>query len=192
MDLQEYLAYFQSILDKRETEQLLPYTSADYLDYTKLNWSRMSRWLKTGILLEETLEIVHSVKQSQTWHVITEPWCGDAAHVVPFLHLIAQQNPLITVHYELRDSEPFRITNYFTHGGKSIPKLIVQSNSGEDLATWGPRPDRCQVIYDKLKSEHADFETIKIELQKWYNKDEGKELFKELASLSSLPWKINL
>jgi hypothetical protein len=34
-----------------------------------------------------------------------------------------------------------------------------------------------------LKSEHADFETIKIELQKWYNKDEGKELFKELASL---------
>jgi hypothetical protein len=181
MNFQSYLNYFESILDNPAPPP--PYDNPDYFNYLKLNWSRTNRWLKHGVLSEEIKETITKIKTPSTWIIITEPWCGDAAHVVPFLHLIAQQNPLITVHYELRDSEPFRITNYLTHGGKSIPKLIVQSNSGEDLATWGPRPDRCQVIYDKLKSEHADFETIKIELQKWYNKDEGKELFKELASL---------
>jgi len=140
----------------------------------------MNRWLKHGVLSEEIRDVVSKITTPQKWIIITEPWCGDAAHMVPFLHLIAQKNTLITVEYELRDSEPFRINNYLTHGGKSIPKLIVRNESGEDLATWGPRPAGCQVIYDKLKVEHADFETMKIELQKWYNKDEGKELFEEL------------
>lgn len=90
---------------------------------------------------------------------------------------------MITVDYELRDSEPFRISNYLTNVGKLIPKLIIRNESDEDLATWGLRSAGCQVVYDRLKAEHADFETMKIELQKWYNKDEGQGLFKELISI---------
>lgn len=179
MNFQSYLTYFESILDNPTPPS--PYDNADFFNYLKLNWSRMSRWLKHGVLSQEIKDAVARIKGPQTWIIITEPWCGDAAHMVPFLHLISQRNPLITVDYELRDSEPFRINNYLTNGGKSIPKLIIRNEAGKDLATWGPRPAGCQVIYDKLKSEHADFETMKIELQKWYNKDEGKELFEELG-----------
>lgn len=185
MDLQEYLTYFKSILDKSETGQLPPYTNADYLDYTKLNWSRMSRWLKTGILVEETLEIVNSVKQTQTWHVITEPWCGDAAHVIPFIELIGRQNTLITVSYELRDSHPFSIERYLTNGTKSIPKLIIRSNDSQDLGIWGPRPEECQNAYDVLIKKHASFEEVKMEIQKWYNADKGMEIQKEIGKVIS-------
>ena len=185
MDLQEYLAYFKSILDKKETEQLLPYKNADYLDYTKLNWSRMGRWLKTGILLEETLEIVHSVKQSQTWHVITEPWCGDAAHVIPFIELIGRQNTLITVSYELRDAPPFSIERYLTNGTKSIPKLIIRNNDSEDLRIWGPRPEECQKVYNMLLKKQASLEEVKMEIQKWYNADKGVEIQKEIRKVIS-------
>ena len=97
--------------------------------------------------------------------------------------MIAALNPLISVDIELRDSEPHRINDYLTNGGKSIPKLIIQDELGKDLATWGPRPAACQVFYDTLKEKDADFETIKIELQKWYNHDEGKEIMKEIGAL---------
>src|SRR5690606_37230624 len=103
------------------------------------------------------------------WFVITEPWCGDAAHSVPFIQLAAQLNPLITVEYELRDSEPFRINDYLTGGSKSIPKLIIRDDQGNDLATWGPRPVECQKLFDQLKIDQADFETQKTSLQHWYN-----------------------
>lgn len=181
MNFQSYLSYFESILDNPAPSA--PYDNPDYFNYTKLNWSRMNRWLKHGVLSEEIRQVVSEIKTPQTWIIITEPWCGDAAHIVPFLHMAAQKNPLISVDYELRDSEPFRINHYLTKGGKSIPKLIVRNAAGEDLATWGPRPAACQAVYDRLKDENADFETIKIELQKWYNKDEGTEIMKELKVL---------
>ncbi len=178
MNFQSYLQYFESII--KNSEPPAPYNNPDYFNYAKLNWSRTSRWLKHGKLSDEIKETVANIKNPQHWIIITEPWCGDAAHVVPFLQLIAQQNSLITVDYELRDAEPFRINEYLTNGGKSIPKLIVRNAAGDDIFIWGPRPAGCQVIYDKLKTENADFETIKLELQKWYNDDEGKEIMLEL------------
>ncbi len=181
MNFQSYLQYFESILDNPNPSA--PYDNPDYFNYTKLNWSRMSRWLKHGVLSPEIKKVISDIQAPQEWIIITEPWCGDAAHIVPFLHMITQLNPLIKVDYELRDSEPFRINTYLTNGGKSIPKLIVRDETGKDLATWGPRPAACQAVYDKLKEEKADFETLKIELQKWYNKDEGRGTLTELSAL---------
>lgn len=181
MNFNSYLSYFESIIT--QTNPPAPFDNPDYFNYAKLNWSRTSRWLKNGTLSQEIKDSVAAIQNKQHWIIITEPWCGDAAHVVPFLHMIAELNPLISVDIELRDSEPLRIDNYLTNGGKSIPKLIIQDEAGKDLATWGPRPEACQVFYDTLKEKDADFETIKIELQKWYNHDEGKEIMKEIGEL---------
>jgi hypothetical protein len=181
MNFQSYLDYFEGILNNPVPPA--PYDKPDYFNYAKLNWTRMQRWLKHGVLTEEIKTIVSTIKTPQYWIIITEPWCGDAAHVVPFLHLIAELNPLIKTDYELRDAEPFRINEYLTKGGKSIPKLIIRDEIGKDLATWGPRPAECQLLFDKLKEEQADFETFKIELQKWYNHDEGEKILKEIGAL---------
>jgi hypothetical protein len=179
MNFAAYLTYFEEILKN----PVAPYDNLDYYNYAKLNWSRTSRWLKTGIISDQLKETIASIKEPQLWTIITEPWCGDASHVVPFLQLAAEINPLISIVYQLRDSEPFLINQYLTNGGKSIPKLIMRNNANEDLVTWGPRPASCQIIYDELKAKNADFEEIKIELQKWYNHDRGTEIMKELALL---------
>jgi len=181
MDFPQYLLVFENIL--RAQAPSAPYDNAAYLDYTKLNWSRMNRWLKKGVLSEATIERIGRITARQQWLVITEPWCGDAAHSVPFIQLIAQQNPLISVEYELRDSLPFRINQYLTNGSKSIPKLIMRDGEGRDLAVWGPRPAACQLLYDRLKAEGADFETQKVELQNWYNADKGQSVQQELCEL---------
>jgi|SRR5690606_5038490 len=178
MDFQTYLAEFGRILD--DPTPPAPYDNAAYLDYARLNWSRMNRWLKKGTLSGSLIETIERIQRPQQWIVITEPWCGDAAHSVPFIQLAAQLNPLIAVNYELRDSEPFRINEYLTNGSKSIPKLVIRDSQGADLATWGPRPVECQKLYDQLKAENADFETQKVALQTWYNDDKGQSVQREL------------
>src|SRR5690554_5017575 len=165
MTFQEYISYFENIISTSLDEQKPPYDNIDYIDYTKLNWSRTSRWIKTGKLSEALKNALQNIRTPQQWIVITEPWCGDAAHSVPFMELASRENPLITVSYKLRDSEPFRINEYLTNGTKSIPKLIIQDAQGNDLGTWGPRPKDCQILYAKLLAENADFETTKAAMQ---------------------------
>lgn len=183
MTFQEYRDYFQSIINTPFDEQRAPYNNVDYINYTRLNWSRMNRWLKTGKLSGELKNAVHDIHTPQRWIVITEPWCGDAAHSVPFIELASAENPLIAVSYELRDSEPFRINDYLTLGGKSIPKLVIQDAAGNDLGSWGPRPKDSQNLYARLIAEKAEFEKIKTEIQHWYNTNKGEDLQNELTAL---------
>ena len=98
MNFQSYLRYFESILNNPAPPA--PYDNPDYYNYLKLNFARTNRWLKHGILSAEIKDGIAKINKPQTWIIITEPWCGDAAHIVPFFHLIAQQNPMITIDYE--------------------------------------------------------------------------------------------
>ena len=143
----------------------------------------MNRWFKVGKLSDDMLAVVRKINKPQHWIVITEPWCGDAAHNVPFIEMAARENPLITVSYELRDAEPFRIEQYLTNGTRSIPKLIIRDADDKDLATWGPRPQDCQKMYAQLVKEKASFDIVKVELQTWYNANKGEAVQKELIEV---------
>jgi hypothetical protein len=186
MDFQRYQLYFQSILDTEHTSP--PYDDPSYLNYTKLNWSRQQRWLKVGELNKELEALIKSIKIPQHWIVITEPWCGDAAHSVPFIYRLSELNPLISFDIQLRDTEPHLIERYLSGESKSIPKFIIRNTAGDDLVVWGPRPLESQVMVDRLKAEGADFEEFKLQLQHWYNKDKGVSLQEELlAKISQVP-----
>jgi len=183
MDFSTYKVFFKAVLDG--AKRLPPYNNPDYLNYTKLNWSRQRRWLDTGKLNETLVEKIKAIDKPQTWVVITEPWCGDAAHTLPFLYLLSEFNPLVKLDIQLRDSDPYLIDRYLTRGGKSVPKLIVRDEAGQDLLVWGPRPAASQELYDRLKADHADDEELKLQLQWWYNEDKGLSLQQEL--LEQLP-----
>ncbi|NGM60781.1 thioredoxin family protein [Sphingobacterium sp. SGG-5] len=185
MNFEEYVAYFEAVLAEPEKYPL--YADPEYLNYTKLNWSRMNRWLKRFEVNAEIKTQIAAVTEPQQWILITEPWCGDAAHSVPQILKIAELNPNIRLEIQLRDSEPYLINDYLTNGGKSIPKLIIRNKAGEDLFTWGPRPQPAQALYQKMQEEQRTFEEIKEALQRWYNDDKGAELQQEfLTFLRSL------
>jgi len=178
MNYSNYSQLFDAILGTAVPAP--PYDDAMYLDYTKLNRSRMKRWDKQLKLDENLVSRIRQISSPQHWIIITEPWCGDAAHIIPFLVRLAEQNNLISYDIQLRDSEPFLIDSYLTNGTKSIPKFIVRDESGNDLLVWGPRPKGAQELMDRMKADNADFETTKIALQQWYNEDKGVSLCKEL------------
>jgi hypothetical protein len=183
MTFEQYYMQFESIINKNSIDQNPPYNQAEYFEYTQLNWSRLNRWLKKGELSAESKKVLRAIHTPQQWLVITEPWCGDAAHIVPFIELMRNENANISINYELRDSEPFSIEKYLTDGAKSIPKLIVRNEKGEDCAVWGPRPQACAAVFSILKAKGTPFEEMKIALQKWYNTDKGQEIQKEITQL---------
>ncbi len=178
-----YLNKFEEIL--QQGTHTSPYDDPDFLDYVKLNYSRLNRWLKKGEINTALKEKINHIDQKQTWYLITEPWCGDAAHSAPFIYLMTKENPNITLKVVLRDTPPFMIDNYLTNGGKSIPKLVIRDQDEKDIFVWGPRPEKCQDVYQELKNEGAELDTIKVELQKWYNKDKGVSIQNEFSEILS-------
>lgn len=178
---EEYSVLFNDILTAEQPKA--PYDNPEYLDYTKLNNSRLKRWMKTGEINEELTAIITKITEKQTWYVITEHWCGDAAHILPFIYKMTELNDAIELKMILRDTEPYMIEDYLTNGGKSIPKVVIRNEKEEDLYTWGPRPKEAQELYQKLVDEKADFEKMKIDLQKWYNTDKGVKIQQEFIAL---------
>ncbi|MGN0003502.1 MAG: thioredoxin family protein [Sphingobacterium composti] len=181
MTFEEYLNYFEQII--LNPEQYPIYKDENYYQYAKLNWSRTNRWLNKFEPTDELKTLISSIKEPQTWIIITEPWCGDAAHSVPQLINIAENNPLITIDVQLRDDEPLLINNYLTNGGKSIPKVIFRNANNEDVAVWGPRPQKLQDLFLFWKEEGVEFNTMKESIQKWYNEDKGVEIQNDLIKL---------
>jgi hypothetical protein len=180
MNFKKYEGLFENILTA-ETP-VAPYDQADYIQYVELNHKRQDRWIKKGDILPETQAIIGAISTPQKWVLITEPWCGDAAHLSPFIAKMAELNPNIELTVQLRDSDS-EIDQYLTDGGKSIPKLIVRNENNEDLFVWGPRPAAAQKIHLENLTSDKTMEEKKVELQKWYNKDKGASMQAEIASL---------
>lgn len=181
MTFENYLQLFEDILNHPENHPT--YQDEEYYQYAKMNWARMGRWIKRFEPTSAFEQFVKSIAEKQQWIIITEPWCGDAAHSVPMLAKMAAQNPNVTVDIQLRDSAPFLIDSYLTNGGKSIPILVIRDENGQDLAVWGPRPAACQELFLKLKEQGMDFSGIKEEIQKWYNTDKGVAIQQEIQSV---------
>lgn len=160
------------------------YQSQAMIDYTKLNFSRIKRILKTTDAIPEITETLACFNEKITWLVIAESWCGDAAQNVPVMQIMAEVNPNITVRVILRDENPELMNQYLTNGGKSIPKLICLDENLNELGTWGPRP---QFLQDWLKKEKAnptmEMSALKEQFQVWYTKDKGQTLQKEMLLL---------
>lgn len=164
-----------------------PDQSAAMVHYTQLNQQRMHRLDKSIELLPETEALIRGITLPQTWLVLTEAWCGDAAQSVPVMHALAARNPLISLRFLLRDENLALMDRYLTNGvSRSIPKLIgIDTTTSEEVFVWGPRPAPLQAIFIKLKADGMEFHLIKEELQRWYNKDKTATIQHELSAAAS-------
>lgn len=180
MNWTTYTSLFEDIVTKENTTP--PYDNEDYYNYVSLNFSRQNRWLKRGVITEELKTQIENISEAQEWILITEPWCGDAAHLAPFIYMASELNDKIDFKINLRDGEDSLIQDYLTNGkSMSIPILVVRDKNGTDLFTWGPRPKEAQEILIQQKTDDTkSMQEKKIEFQAWYNKNKGVDLQKEL------------
>ncbi|CAL2102760.1 Thioredoxin [Tenacibaculum sp. 190130A14a] len=161
-----------------------PNQSEALLNYSKLNDKRMKRLDKTVKLTESTKEIAASLEIPQTWLVLTEGWCGDAAQNIPVLNKIAEENKNISLQLVLRDEHPELMDAFLTNGGKAIPKMIVLDASKNVIDTWGPRPSTATQMVLDYKKEHGGLDAeFKKDLQVWYNKNKGENVQEDVVEI---------
>ncbi|TYQ00093.1 thiol-disulfide isomerase/thioredoxin [Tenacibaculum adriaticum] len=167
-----------------ENKSTGPNQTEDLYNYSLLNDRRMKRLDKTIKVTDITKQSVLKINEAQTWLVLTEGWCGDAAQNIPVLNKIAEENSNIDLKLVLRDENLELMDEFLTNGGRSIPKLIVLNANKEILFTWGPRPtEATNLIADyKVKNGVVDAK-IKEDLQVWYNKNKGENVQEDLVSL---------
>jgi len=157
------------------------------INYTMLNDRRMKRWDKTLKITEIVKENVSNLEVNQTWLVLTESWCGDAAHLMPVINKVAALNKNIDFKVVLRDENEALMNKFLTNGGQSIPKLIMIDNiTGEVKNTFGPRPTEATKLVNDYKAKHGKLTPeFKEDLQGWYNKNKGQNAIEDLVSLIS-------
>jgi thiol-disulfide isomerase/thioredoxin len=155
------------------------------IDYTMLNDRRMKRWDKTVKVPETLKDTLPKLNINHTWLVLTESWCGDAAHVMPVINKIAELNDNIDFKVVLRDENEALMNAFLTNGGQSIPKLIMIDNATNTVVnTFGPRPTAATKLVNDYKTKHGALTPeFKEDLQHWYNKDKGQSAIADLVGL---------
>ncbi|MBZ9731595.1 thioredoxin family protein [Salegentibacter sp. JZCK2] len=154
-------------------------------NFTALNAKRMSRLSKTVILQPELMSLLQEITELQEWLVITEAWCGDSAQSLPVIARMAAASDNINLKIVLREENPELMDQYLTNGSKSIPKLVSFDQSGNEIFTWGPRPEPAQKILMDWKREPAgrSWEIFEKELHTWYALDKSVSLQGEFVQI---------
>ena len=161
-----------------------PNQSDDLTNYSLLNDRRMKRLDKTIKISEETISEIQKFDEPQTWLVITEGWCGDAAQNLPVINKMAALNKKINLKLVLRDENLELMDLFLTNGGRSIPKLIALDKENNVINTWGPRPEVATKMVTDYKAKNGSLDAqFKQDLQVWYNKDKGKDTIEDLVDL---------
>ena len=161
---------------KKESESLV--------EYSKLNVVRMNRLDKTTAIIPELEERIRTITAPQTWLILTEGWCGDAAQIIPVLQKMTALNNHIQLKCLLRDENLELMDQYLTNGtSRSIPKLVVLDENNNELFSWGPRPAALQELYYHMKANAMNNDVIKEEIHKWYAKDKTVSIQKDILAL---------
>ena len=178
----DYRALVRNLL--AEGKATGPEQSEDLTNYSRLNDKRMKRLDKTIKISEKVMLAFQKLKQPQTWLVLTEGWCGDAAQNIPVLNKIAEATEQIDLKIVLRDEHLPLMDLFLTNGGRSIPKLIALDKDNNVIDSWGPRPTTATKMAADYKEKNGALDLVfKEDLQVWYNKDKGKSVQEDFVNL---------
>jgi len=110
--------------------------------------------------------------------VLAEDWCNDAVSSIPVLARLAEEVPGIELRILRRDAHPEVMDHYLTDGARAIPIVILLDTECGELGHWGSRPAALQ----QWVAAHPDLDkpTRNLEIRKWYARDRGASVLREV------------
>lgn len=185
MDYKEYRELVEDLFSNGKSTS--PEHKDDLVEYTGLNIHRMNKWDKHFKVSHEAEAVLNQIEEKEIWLMISEGWCGDAAHNLPIISKLAEASENVDLKIVLRDEHPELMDQFLTNGARSIPILIRLRK--EDLYvkdTWGSRPREAQELVMNLKSAGKSKAEVSEAVQLWYSRNRGKSLEAEFAGLIAL------
>lgn len=183
MTYTEYLELTDNLLSQGKTTGANQ--SEEMVEYTSLNQVRMKRINKTVALREESIEIINGLSRKIDVLAISEPWCGDAAQIVPVINRLVESSDFMNLRIVLRDENPELMDQFLTNGGKGIPIFVlIDAESGDVLGHWGPRPAEMQQrVMDRKNDPNATpYSEFVKEVQLWYARDKTASTQREFLA----------
>ena len=185
MTYEQYMDKFENLVKTNATTG--PDQSDLLVNFTKLNYRRMTRLNKTVKLSEKLIAEVSEIPFKMKWIIISEAWCGDAAQNIPYIAQLAKACSNVEVSLVLRDENLELMDQYLTNGGRSIPKVIFLKADGlEEMSTWGPRPEIIQEQVEAFKKNapaDISYEKFAETIHAWYAKNKNEALETELFTI---------
>ena len=176
---EEYKNLSEELVEQKRTTGLSQ--SEALIEYTKLNYFRMTRVDKTMVIKHDVKEAIERINEKKYWVLITEAWCGDAAQIVPIIGRLAELNNKIELMIILRDENTELMDKYLTNGSKSIPILISLNENFEEEWHWGPRPKPAQaMVIENKETQTLSYDELKKNVQLWYADDKTNTTQNEL------------
>ena len=156
---------------------------AERVGFTRLNLYRSGRigrtWAPSAALTNQMTALV----LPQTWMVLSEPWCGDSAQILPIIGLMAAALESVELLIVPRDDHPAIMDHYLTHGKRSIPLWVAFDATGKEIFRWGPRPPEAQAVFDAAKAEGLDKPDILEKVHLFFGRDRGQAVDKAFVDL---------
>jgi len=152
------------------------------LHYLNYNWERQAHVHDNYTPSDDLQEAANTIEAPQLWMVLTEPWCGDSAFLLPVIAEAADLSDNVTLRILLRDDNLDVMDQYLTDGSRSIPKMAAFTDGGEELFVWGPRPEGARQKFAELQEEHDDKMEMVKKLIAYYEDGAWRETDAELAA----------
>lgn len=153
--------------------------------YARYNIERHDNVASQYVPSDKLMEALAGIDSPQTWMLLSEHWCGDAAFALPIIGPMAEASDHIDLRIIYRDENLDIMDRYLTNGTRSIPKLVAFAEDGSELFQWGPRPAVVQAERQKLVDEGLASEAIVKRVVELYEEGLWKETEKELTALIS-------
>lgn len=118
--------------------------------------------------------------------VLAEDWCGDATNTLPVLAKWAEQVHNVELRVLRRDEHPDVMDRYLTGEARSIPVVIVLTESMDELGWWGPRPRELQAWVREQRAAGREKRALYPEIRRWYARDKGETTLREVLAVMQL------
>ena len=185
-DTYTFKEYFQLVSNLVEQNRTTgPNQSELNSQYTRLNFQRLKRIVKTLQISDELTGAIRQIQSDMLWIVIVEAWCGDVPQNLPYFDAISNASDKIRLKIVLRDDNPEVMDQFLTNGSRSIPKLIcLDPETFEVIGSWGPRPEGATELVKKMIKDPKITKDMRNEaVQRWYLQNKGIQLQSELSLL---------
>jgi thioredoxin family protein len=169
---------------KEELEQ--PATGLDregrlHRHYTRYNWDRYESIRRKHKISAAFADAIRRVPGVQTWLVITEHWCSDAAFSVPVIQAAAECHSDVDLRILYRDENPEVMDRYLTGESRSIPILAVFDDQGHELLRWGSKPKAAAIFRKDLVRKATEPKKLSLTMVEWYEDGGWLEVEQELT-----------